>query len=188
MSYNVTAYTPDTENESSLDVAHIGTTETTELLDAILSDQDYRRDGDYDRTYASSDELKARLVAVFENKNLNYFKLIAFTATEVMRNLNDWPNVLRSVDVDDNIINYWDELIKRHTTDDGELNKKFIVDELLTIETHLADFDDALSDMNWRIGDYAGNSLFYLFLMINTLRNNYVADPSEFEKLTLSIG
>jgi len=188
MSYNVTAYTPETETQSSLDVAHIGTTETTELFDAILSGQDYRRDGDYDRTYASSDELKARLVALFENKNLNYFKLIAFTATEVMRNLNDHPNVLRSLDVDDGIINYWDELIKRHTTDDGELNKKFIVDELLTIETHLADFDDALSDMNWRIGYYDGNSLFYLFLMINTLRNNYVADPSDFEKLTLSIG
>jgi len=53
MSYNVTAYTPETETQSSLDVAHIGTTETTELLDAILSDQDYRHDGDYDRTYAS---------------------------------------------------------------------------------------------------------------------------------------
>jgi len=188
MSYNINAYTPETEKQSSVEVAHIQTTNATELLDAILSGQDYRDGAGYNRTYASSDELKTRLVEVFENKNLNYFKLIAFTATEVMRNLNDHPNVLRSLDVDDGIINYWDELIKRHTTDDGELNKKFIVDELLTIETHLADFDDALSDMNWRIGYYDGNSLFYLFLMINTLRNNYVADPSDFEKLTLSIG
>lgn len=188
MSYNVNAYAPETEKQSSLDVAHIGTTETTELLDAILSGQDYSRDGDYDRTYASSDELKARLVELFENKNLNYFKLIAFTAVEVMRNLNNHPNVLRSLDVDDGIIDYWDDLIKRHTTDDDQLLKKFTVDELLTIEDHLADFDDALSDMNWIIGDYQGNSLFYLFLLVNTLRKDYDADPSEFEALTLSIG
>lgn len=188
MSYNVTAYAPETEKQSSLDVAHIGTTETTELFDAILSGQDYRDGAGYDRTYASSDELKKQLVEVFENKNLNYFKLIAFTATEVMRNLNNHPNVLRRLDVDDNIISYWDNLIKLHTADDGQLIKKFTVDELLNIEDHLADFDDALSDMNWIIGDYQGNSLFYLFLLVNTLRKDYDADPSDFEKLTLSIG
>lgn len=188
MSYNVSAYIPEIKMQSFSEVAHINITEPTELLDAILSGQDYSRDGDYDRTYASSNELKARLVELFENKNLNYFKLIAFTATEVIRNLNNHPNVLQRLDVDDNIISYWDNLIKRHTTDDGQLIKKFTVDELLTIEDHLADFDDALSDMNWNIGDYQGNSLFYLFLMINTLRHNYDANPSDFEKLTLSIG
>lgn len=188
MSYNIYAYIPETEKQSSLDVAHIGTTETTELLDAILSSQDYRRGAGYDRTYASSDELKARLVEIFENKNLNYFKLIAFTATEVMRNLNNHPNELLSANVDDKIIDYWDDLIKRHTADDGQLIKKFTVDELLTIEDHLADFGNALSDMNWMIGDYDGDSLFYLFLLVNTLRHNYNADPSDFDKLTLSIG
>lgn len=188
MSYNVNVYAPETEKQSSLDLIHIQTTNATELFDAILSGQDYSRDGDYDRTYASSDELKARLVEIFENKNLNYFKLIAFTATEVMRNLNDRPNALRRVDVDDDVIDYWDALIKRHTADDGQLLKKFTVDELLTIEDHLADFDDALSDMNWRIGSHDGDSLFYLFLLVNTLRKNYDANPSDFEKLTLSIG
>lgn len=186
MSYNVNAYIP--ENEASLNVAYIGTTETTELFDAILSGQDYRRDGGYDRTYASSDELKARLVEIFENKNLNYFKLIAFTALEVMRNLNNHQNALHHVDADDDVIDYWDNLIKYHTVGDGQLIKKFTVDELLTIEDHLAGFDDALSDMNWMIGDYEGNSLFYLFLLVNTLRKDYNADPSDFDKLTLSIG
>lgn len=188
MSYNINAYTPETEKQSSVEVAHIQTTNETELFDAILSGQDYRDGAGYERTYASSDELKTRLVEVFENKNLNYFKLIAFTAAEVMRNLNNHQNALHHVDVDDDVIDYWDDLIKRHTADDGQLIKKFSVDELLTIEAHLADFDDALSDMNWMIGDYEGNSLFYLFLMVNTLRKDYDADPSDFDKLTLSIG
>lgn len=188
MSYNINAYTPETEKQSSVEVAHIQTTNATELLDAILSGQDYRDGAGYDRTYASSDELKTRLVDVFENKNLNYFKLIAFTAVELIRNLNDRPLELKRVDLDDDVIDYWDDLIKRHTADDGQLIKKFSVDELLTIEDHLADFDDALSDMNWMIGNYEGNSLFYLFLMVNTLRKDYDADPSDFDKLTLSIG
>ena len=39
MSYNVNAYTPETENESFSDVAHMRITSTTDLVDSILFGQ-----------------------------------------------------------------------------------------------------------------------------------------------------
>lgn len=39
MSYNVNTYTPETENESFSDVAHMRITSTTDLVDSILFGQ-----------------------------------------------------------------------------------------------------------------------------------------------------
>lgn len=184
MSYNVSAYTPETENESFSDVAHMRITSTTDLVDSILFGQDYCDSLGYEGIQPPLDKFKPQIVELVKNKNRRYFKFITFTAIEVMRIINNNSNELRSENVNNDILRYWNDLSNRYTAADGQLIKNFTDDQLLTIENHLADIALDENNTHWIIGDYdyEDNSFFDVFLFVHELRKSYAARPNDFQE------
>lgn len=186
MSYNLNIYNKTADKES--DYAYIGMTEPTELLDALLSGQSYADNGiNYKRTYADSDTLRKQVRALLDDENKGYLQLIAFTANELLHLIKK-HDLLTDSALDDNVKPTWEAIIKNHLQADGSYSPKYQADELHHIEHELADFGGILADMDLRIGNYDGNRLFYLFNVINELREDFNADPEILDKLTFSIG
>lgn len=156
------------------DYLAIDDTETAQLFDAILSHQNYRNHDDYTRTYASSGELRDQITALLSNKNESYLKLIAFVTTNILASISEAPDVFADAGNSDDQIAFWETIAARHQDANGEIDKKYRVDELLEIEDDIADEDGSLNGLHFLIGyRYLGDDLFYLFKTVNTLRRDY---------------
>lgn len=189
MSYQLSIVDENPKSHSyNKEILCVGTTMATELLDSILSNQSYVNGAGYERTYANSDELRDRFKAIVTNKNENYFKFLAFVVSEVIRNLNENPTKLAYVGASGDVIEYWEDVSKKHTRADGTIIKKYQVDELLEYEDTLADVGNALAHMKWRVGAYDGDSLFYIISIVNILRVKYNNDSHYLDTVRYSIG
>ena len=184
MSYNFDA-TISTHNE-----VHIGLTSTTELLDAILTKQSYAKNGrNYERSYASSNEDRiAQIKDLLDGKNKNYLQLLAYTTAQVLEATIVTHLILRDDMLSESTINTLKELSKKYVTNDT-VSSKFTVDDLLKAEASLADFDGALYETHLEFDNgFAGDRIFYLFLVIATFREAYTEDPTSIDQADVSFG
>lgn len=162
MSYNLYVES----DHSAITFATVDHTEATQLLDAILSGQNYREN--HARTYDDSDTLRAQFVALLENRNMNYLKLVAFALTGFLQQLpviEDWP------DTDDNYPDQkWYDLAKSHA------DKNFTVDELIAVENDLV--HQLYVNTDGYIGNYHPYILAEILNIVSVLRREFATDPT----------
>ena len=182
MSYNFDA-TISTHNE-----VHIGLTSTTELLDAILTKQSYAKNGrNYERSYGSEDSI-TQIKDLLDGKNKNYLQLLAYTTAQVLKAIVTEHLVLRDDMLSDESIATLKELSKKYVTN-NTVSSKFTVDDLLKAEASLADFDGSLYETHLEFDNgFAGDRIFYLFLVIATFREAYTEDPTSIDQADVSFG
>lgn len=160
MSYNLHV-------ESNLIDVSMDRTAATQLLDAILSGQSYANKGKfYMPTYANSNTLRAQFVALLENRNMNYLKLVAFALTGFLQQLPDADN-------DDAPDKKWYDLAKSHA------NKNFTVDELIAIEDDLvSELSEVCFYSDYKIGNYHPLTLADVLFVVKSLRREFATNPT----------
>lgn len=176
MSYNISA-TIDNESFFEPFTPGIWRTEPTELLDAILSGQNYSQAHyNYERTYNRHEVLREQLIAVMENRNQAYLQLLAFATKGFLDQLPE-------------IINNASKFMGYYTNDwqvikDAHASSNFTVDELINLEQELAiDLNDAPD----AIGQYEPINLKSIFVFVGALRIQYKDDPT-LQDVSFSIG
>ena len=176
MSYNISA-TIDNESFFKPYTPGIWSTEPTELLDAILSGQNYSQAHyNYERTDNSSEVLREQIIAVMENRNQAYLQLLAFATKGFLDQL---PEIISNAsELMGYYTNNW-QVIK-----DAHASSNFTVDELINLESQLSvDIEDAPD----AIGQYEPINLQSIFAFIRALRIQYKKDPA-LQDISLSIG
>lgn len=176
MSYNISA-TIDHKSFLGPYTPGIWRTEPTELLDAILSGQNYSQAHyNYERTDNSSEVLREQIIAVMENRNQAYLQLLAFATKSFLDQLPE-------------IINNASEFMGYYTNNwqvikDAHASSNFTVDELINLESQLSvDIEDAPD----AIGQYEPINLQSIFAFIRSLRIQYKNDPT-LQDVSFSIG
>ena len=171
MSYNLIATIYDRLSDDG-----IWMTEPTELLDSILSGQNYSEAHyNYQRTHNSSEVLREQMIAIMENRNKAYLQLLAFTTNGFLQQL---PEIISDPNVDADDYDDWEAINLAHAS------SNFTVDELLNLESQLSiDLDDATE----AIGQYTPDTLQVIIGFVSRMRHSYEADPS-LQNIEFSIG
>lgn len=169
MSYNLTATTHDRLSNDG-----IWMTEPTELLDSILSGQNYSQAHyNYERTHNSSDVLREQMIAIMENRNKAYLQLLAFATNGFLEQL---PEIMAAED--EGYYDDWEAINLAHAS------SNFTVDELISLEPQLSvDLSIAPS----AIGAYDSLILQLIIGFVSRMRHEYKADPS-LQNIDFSIG
>ena len=162
MSYNLIATIYDRLSDDG-----IWMTEPTELLDSILSGQNYSEAHyNYDRTHNNGDVLREQVIAVIENRNKAYLQLLAFATNGFLEQL---PEIIRQTDEDAGYYDDWEAINITHAS------SNFTVDELINLEPQLSvDLEDAPK----AIGAYSPETLQAIIGFVSRMRSEYTVDPA----------
>ena len=176
MSYNLIATIHDITLLAGPYEDGIWSTVATELLDSVLSGQNYSQAHyNYQRTHNSSDVLREQMIAIMENRNKAYLQLLAFATNGFLEQL---PEIISESIEDADYYDDWEAINLAHAS------SNFTVDELLNLESQLSiDLDDAPE----AIGQYRPDTLLVIIGFVSRMRHSYEADPA-LQNIEFSIG
>ena len=160
MSYNLTATIHDITLLAGPYEDGIWSTVATELLDSVLSGQNYSQAHyNYERTYNGTEVLRDQIMDVVENNNKAYLQLLAFATQSFLDQL---PELISHSPHDDET--YYD---KWQAIKDAHASSNFTVDELIALEPLLSvDLEEAPS----KIGAYEPLTLQVIIGFISRMR------------------